>query len=322
MIGTVIDGDFEVVRLLGGGSHADVYQASQRSVGNRTVALKILSRLYLGLNESDVRRAAASLLGEADLLGGLHAACFVDVYRTGVLADKRPYIALEFAEGKTLASLTAEGERLPLAQVVDLLHQWAEGLAELHARGWVHRDLTPANVAVSETVFGTQRIQTYDFGTATQISSRADRHRVGYDRDRPAGTPAYMSPEQAAGGVVDGRSDQYALAAIAYELLTGLRPLVVETQGAAAQLDALRGTAPIPSKPLGPLRPDLPKAVEQAIHTALDRDPDRRHASVQRFVQVLERAARGVVEAAPSRWPRWLGALPFVRLLLQDGARR
>ena len=188
LLGAVVDGDFEVQRLIGSGSHADVYQARQKSVGQRQVALKVLSRLYLGLPDGDRRRAATNLQREGELLGGLQASCFVDIYRTGSLVDGRPYIALEYAEGKTFAQLLQGGGRIELDLLVDLLHQWADGLAELHARGWVHRDVTPANAVIASTAYGTQRLMTYDLGTATQVTGRVDRFKVGHDRDRPPGT--------------------------------------------------------------------------------------------------------------------------------------
>ena len=294
IVGTVLDGDFEVIALAGSGSHADVFSAKQRSVGNRRVALKILARPYLSLKEADFRKAAAALVREGELLGALHAPCFVDVYRTGFLPDHRPYLAEEFAEGRALSDVCSAGPRLRDDQVGDLISQWADGLAEMHLRGWVHRDVTPANVVVSETVFGTMRIQVYDFGTATQISGRMDRHRVGFDLDRPVGTPAYMSPEQATGGLVDGRSDQYALAAIAYELLTGVRALSIDVQRAQPLLDYLRGNGTIPCKPLSSLRPDLPFAVQQVLHRGMERSADKRFETAIELARQLSAALAGV----------------------------
>lgn len=300
LLGSVVDGDFEIVRVAGSGSHADVYQARQKSVGQRTVALKVLSRLYLNLKEPDFRRAGQALLREGEILGSLHAACFVDVYRTGMTPDGRPYIALEFAEGRTLATILADGRRPATSWLLDVLYQWALGLAELHARGWVHRDVTPANAVVTEGVFGDPKLMIYDFGTVTQISSTADRFRTGFDRDRPGGTAAYMSPEQAAGGVVDGRSDQFALAAIAYEMLTGTRPVQVEVQGTAAHLDYLRGSGPVPMRPLTALRPDLPAAMGAVLAKALARSPEQRFADVLAFFHAFEEAGQGAPEKAPA----------------------
>lgn len=298
MIGQIIDGDFEIVKAVGTGSHADVYQAKQLSLGNRTVALKVLSRLYSNLSEADFRKACNALTREGELLGALHAACFCDVYRAGTLADQRPYIALEFAEGRTLAEIAKRGEQMDFIKVVDLLQQWADGLAELHERALVHRDVTPANAVVAESVFGTQRLQIYDFGTVTPINGRADRHRAGFDTERPMGTPAYMSPEQATGGIVDGRADQYALAAIGYELLTTKRPVAVDHKSAANVLDYLRGTGPIPVESFGLLRPDLPPVVERIFHAALDRNPERRFGDIQQFARALQRAAREMAPVA------------------------
>lgn len=314
LLGSVIDGDFEVVRLIGSGSHADVYLARQRSVGQRTVAVKVLGRLFQQLSEADRRRGATTLQREGELLGGLHAACFVDVYRAGVVQEGRPYIALEFAEGKTLVQVAREQPSLD--QVVDLLHQWAEGLAELHERGWVHRDVTPANAVVAATVFGTQRLMTYDLGTATQMSGRPDRFRAGWERERPPGTAAYMSPEQAAGGIVDGRSDQFALAAIGFEVLAGVRHVVVPTPGLPALLEYLRDGGEIPVESLHALRPDLPPAVGDVLHRALSRDPERRFPDVRHFAEALVQAGTGASHHGRGRsggtsgkglFQRWFG---------------
>lgn len=300
LIGQVIDREFEVVKVLGTGSHADVYFARQLSLGNREVALKVLSRLYLTLPEMDFRRASQALQREGQLLGELHAGCFVDVYCAGTLPDQRPYIALELVEGKMLSELVDKDARMAPELLLDLLQQWADGLAELHGRGWVHRDVTPRNAMVETTNFGTRRLMTYDFGTATQITGRPDRFRMGWDRDRPAGTAAYMSPEQAGGGVVDGRSDQFALAAIAYELLSGVRAIRAEGTSAAAVLQYLRGQAAIPVQPLQELRPDLPIAVANVIHAGLDRLPERRFDDVEAFVHALT----GAFQDAPGHTPR------------------
>ncbi len=293
LIGQVLDGEFEVIRVLGTGSHADVYLARQISLGNREVALKVLSRLYLTLPEMDFRRASEALQREGQLLGELHAACFVDVYRAGALPDQRPYIALEHVEGKMLADLIDKAPRMQPEVMLDLLQQWADGLAELHGRGWVHRDVTPRNAMVESTNFGTRRLMTYDFGTATVITGRADRFRMGWDRERPAGTAAYMSPEQATGGIVDGRSDQFALAAIAYELLCGVRAVRAEGTSAAAVLHYLRGNEALPVQPLQELRPDLPPSVCRVVHAGLDRTPERRFADVEAFVRALASAFHG-----------------------------
>jgi serine/threonine-protein kinase len=141
-------------------------------------------------------------------------------------------------------------------------------------------------------------------GTATQVQEKADRFRIGWDKENPAGTPAYMAPEQARGDTVDGRADQYSLGCIAYELLTGQRPLGNQGVRAAEVLEFLRSDRPIPHQPLGNLRADLPAEVEAAVHRALARSPDQRHGNIRQFGQSLAQALH--VGSAPGQtwWSR------------------
>jgi len=294
--GQTLVGEFELIDFLGAGSHADVFLARQRSVQGRRVAVKLLSYLYLSLPEADGRRAAVAMAREAELLGALHSPCFVTIYSTGVAPDRRPFIAMELAEGPTLSQFVAS--RPPYGEVVVALRQWAEGLAELHARGWVHRDVTPANCVVGESILHSVRVLTYDLGTATALTERPDRFTVGWDKERPPGTPAYMAPEQAQGAPVDGRADQFALAAIAYEWLTGARPIVNDAGRVASALDYLRGDGALPHRPLSALRPDLPPQVGEVVERALARDPQRRYPDIRQFVDDLGLTLAG---AEPTR---------------------
>lgn len=309
LLGQVIDKDFEIERPLGGGSHADVFLARQHSVGGRVVALKILCRPYLALRESDFRRASQALLREGELLGKLHSSCFVDVYRTGILPDERPYLAMEYIEGRTLQSILEQDGPMEVDAAIDILTELCTGLAELHRNGLVHRDVTPANMMVTISPTASLRVKMFDFGTVTRIATRADRHRVGYDPDHPLGTAAYMAPEQAAAGVVDGRADQFAVGAIAYEMLTGVRAYSVVEPGPKPLLDYLRGDGPIPIEPIGALR-SLPTRMELAVERALRRDPDQRFADVVGFVEELISVRRQAFAATgrPNRGllRRWL----------------
>lgn len=302
-VGQVVDSDFELIRPLGTGSHADVFLARQRSVAQRLVALKALSYLYLSLSERDVKRAGQALMREGELLGMLRSPCFVDVYRCGALPDGRPYLAMELADGHTLqeviAGLASGQKRMTLDRVAEIVDQWSLGLGELHAAGWVHRDVTPANAMVAEAVGGEVRLKTYDLGTATQIADKADRFRIGWDKENPAGTPVYMAPEQARGEVVDGRADQYALACIAYELLTGQRPVAAPSGRAAEVLEFLRSDRPIPQQPLGSLRPDLPREIEAVVHRGLARQVERRFDTIRQFGLALVQALHQGSPAQP-----------------------
>ncbi|MBM4342863.1 MAG: serine/threonine protein kinase [Deltaproteobacteria bacterium] len=311
LFGQVVDGEFEILDTLGAGSHADVFLARQRSVGGRRLAIKMLSYLYLSLPEADGRRAAAAMLREAELLGHLQSPCFVKVYRTGSLPDRRPYIAMELAEGPTLQQVMASKPSWEPAQMVAVLRQWAEGLAELHARGWVHRDVTPANCVVGESINHGMRVQTYDLGTASALAGRPDRFAVGWEKERPPGTPAYMSPEQALGQVVDARADQFALALIAFEWLAGARAIPADASRASVVLDYLRGDGPIPHQPLRTFRSEMPRAVDDVFARALHRDPAHRYADTRGFVNELANHLPGTrsVFTDPSLFGRLLGRL-------------
>ena len=292
--GHVLAGEFEIIDFLGSGSHAEVFLARQRSVSGRRVAVKMLSTLYLSLPESDGRRAAAAMMREADLLGAMHSPCFVHIYSTGAANDGRPFIAMELAEGPTLTEVMAAKPPRHYHDIIAVFRQWAEGLAELHARGWVHRDVTPNNCVVGESILHSVRVLTYDMGTATPLTERPDRFGVGWEKDRPPGTPAYMAPEQAAGNAIDGRADQFSLASIAYEWLTGQRTQPHDVQRVAPVLEYLRSDAPLPAKPLHALRKDLPKDVAAAIHQGLHRDPAKRFADIRDFVEALATSLEGM----------------------------
>ena len=307
-VGQVIDGDFELVRAIGSGSHADVFLAKQKSVGNRQVAVKALSYLYLKLPERDIKKAGQALQREAELLGRMRSPCYVDIYRCGAMADGRPYIAMQLAEGMTLqqimAGLNASAKRMTEDRVAEVIGQWANGLSELHALGWIHRDVSPANAAVCDNANGVMHLLTYDLGTATQPVDKADRFRIGWDKDNPAGTPAYMPPEQARGDVVDSRADQFSLACIAYELLTGVRAVAAGATRASEALELLRSTQQIPQQTLASLRPDLHPSVSEVVHRALAREPAQRFDDALGFAQALTTALHQAPGEGSNLWSR------------------
>ncbi len=272
------------------------------------MALKVLSRLHLGLRNADFRRAAMALVREGELLGGLHSTCFVDVYRTGVLPDERPYLAMEYVEGQTLAAMVKESGALPMNVVVDITTGLGAGLAELHGTGMVHRDVTPANLIATRNPTGALEVRMFDFGTVTKVSHRADRHRMGYDPEHPLGTAAYMSPEQAAAGVIDGRSDQFAVASIAYEMLTGERPFSVAEAGPRPLLEYLRGDGPIPARPLTGIR-SVPEGLAEAVHRGLSRDPAVRFPSIVEFVEALVTVRRRAMASTGKHQRTLIGRL-------------
>ena len=305
LLGKIIDDEFEIVRPLGGGSHADVFLAKQRSMGERLVALKVLCRPYLNLREADFQRASRALRREGALLGQFHSNCFIDVYVTGTLDDERPYLAMEFIQGATLTQMIEELGRIDALTAIDLAVQIAEGLAELHQHGFVHRDVTPSNIIVSESALGSLSCKIFDFGTVTKVIDKPDKVRRGYDPNHPLGTAAYMSPEQARAELVDGRADQFALGAVMYEMLTGKRTVNLSMPGPRPLLEYLRGYGPIPQEPVD-TEHSMPNRLASAVHRSLDRDPNNRFKDMAAFAAGLVETKRRAMAVTDIRAPRFL----------------
>lgn len=212
-------GRYRLLELVGEGGMARVFRAELRGPSGfrKQLALKVI-RSSVTAGHEGLRRA---LMNEARLGGLLHHQSVVETYDFGEV-DSQPFIAMELVRGRTLAQLTREGERLPLAVVVELARQAALGLE--HAHGIqvdgrqvlsAHRDLKPSNLMLNRD--GVLKVM--DFGIAKAATNAGASTATGLTK----GTPTYMSPEQAEGEAVDARSDLFSLAAIAFELACGER---------------------------------------------------------------------------------------------------
>ena len=272
-------GPFLVGDVIGAGGMGIVYRA-QQEFPRRDVALKILPAEQL---DEDRRRRFE---GEADALARLEHPYVTRIYEAGVLDTEDgdlPYIAMELIEGQQLHEW-ARATNPPRELRLRLIEQLAEGTHYAHERGVVHRDLKPSNVLVSAN--GTPKI--IDFGVARVTDRERHLTRVG----ELVGTLAYMSPEQTVGEGerVDARSDQYALGAIAYELLTGRMPIDVEGQSLsdAARLVREQSPAPLRERITG-----VSNDLGLVIARALAKDPGERYATTADFGADVARARRG-----------------------------
>ena len=208
MIGTTVS-HYRIISHIGAGGMGTVYLAEDTNL-KRRVALKFLSP-----DTASHPDAAARLLREARAASALDHPHIATVYEIGDHAGQ-PFIAMAHYEGDTLAARLARGP-LPMAEVARLVAQVADALAAAHAAGIVHRDLKPSNLMLTTT----GQVKVLDFGlakiemgeTATQLTHAGST----------VGTAGYMSPEQAAGDVVDARSDLWSLGIVAYEMLAGRR---------------------------------------------------------------------------------------------------
>jgi serine/threonine-protein kinase len=253
-------GQYALKRKLGEGGMGEVWLA-EHALLKRPCAMKFI-RPDLAAHPA----AAARFAREVQAVTGLTHVNTVRVYDYGRAQDGAFYYVMEYLEGPTLEELVRENGPLPPGRAVYLVRQVCGALAEAHAAGLVHRDLKPGNVIVA--ALGGQRdvAKLLDFGLVQDLSAAdADRlTRTG----TVVGTPAYMSPEQAAGeSAVDARGDVYGLGAVAFFALTGRPPFQGKTVG---QLLAAHRSEPPP--PLNDLRPDVGADLAAVVAAAWPRN--------------------------------------------------
>jgi eukaryotic-like serine/threonine-protein kinase len=259
---TPVAGRYRVERVLGGGAMAKVLLARDEELG-RQVAVKLLDE---SLASDQSFRARFSR--EARLAAGLSHPNVVTVFDAGE-ADGRPYIVMEYVEGRTLDARLREQGPLPPEDVRRIGAQVCAGLEHAHANSLVHRDLKPGNLI--ERNDGTVKIA--DFGIA-----RGDDATAITEAGTIIGTAAYLAPEQAESGPVTPRTDLYALGVVLYELLTGRRPWEVESIGDLAR----RRSEPLPTLP-----PEVPAGLREAVERSLAPNPEDRPASAAELGQLL-----------------------------------
>jgi serine/threonine-protein kinase len=274
-IGTRIAG-YRLEELVGRGGMGVVYRAHDLAL-ERSVALKLLSPSLA--QDRDFRER---FLVESRLAASLEHPNVVPIHGAGE-TDGQLYLAMRYVEGSDLKRRLQEESALEQARAIAICVQVAEALDAAHARGLVHRDVKPSNVLLDEE----EHAYLADFGLTRRLIDQAPDFNAGLS----LGTPAYVAPEQIEGKDVDGRADQYSLACLLHECLTGEPPFPRASE--AATLFAHLEEEP-------PAAPGL----EQVIRRALAKSPDERYASCRAFVADAHRAI-----FTPRRRDRrrWLG---------------
>ncbi len=288
-------GRYMVLEPLGTGGMGVVYAAYDPDL-DRKVAVKLLrSDLFA---RPAAREARHRLRREAQALARLNHSNIVTVYDAGTVGDQL-FVAMEYVEGHTLrqweTASRSPGTPRPWRRVLEVFAQAGRGLAAAHAAGVVHRDFKPGNVMLGDD----GRVRVLDFGLATSSVAQAGEDREPGDgsaslapgasrgpwdeESSPAGTPAYMAPEQAAGGQADARSDQFSFCCALYEALYGVLPFdgdTAHTYLAAASSGAVREP---------PAGAPVPPWIWRAVARGLAAGPEQRHASMDVLVALLER---------------------------------
>ncbi len=293
-------GDFRVLRVLGAGGFAVVFDAEDIRL-KRHVALKLMHPVIAA-------RHADRFLREAQSAAALKHEHVVTIYQVGMHGDT-PFIALELLHGETLEDHLIRESRLSVQEAVRIGREIASGLAAAHARGLLHRDIKPANIwlegpekairkplAPQDNQLSTSvaagvepgplavdggrmaKVKILDFGCA---KSWADDSAIS-DRGMLIGTPAYMAPEQLAGEAVDPRADLFSLGCLLYRMAAGKRPFSGNNLFSVVRALALEDPAPLET-----VNPQVPHALSELVKGLLAKCPDERPASALIVVDQL-----------------------------------
>ncbi len=286
MIGETIS-HYRILARLGQGGMGEVYKAQDLRL-QRLVALKLM------LEEAKTDHSKQRFVREARAASALNHPNIATVYeideieREGSLYS---FIVMEFVEGRTLKDYA---DQLAIGEVIDIVMQIAEGLAEAHARGIVHRDIKPSNVMLNEG----RRVKLLDFGVAKYQPARNDDaiteslSQSDVLMTTPGlviGTFAYMSPEQALGKDVDQRGDIFSLGVMFYELLAGRHPFDGRTT--LALVDSILHEEP---RPLSVFNPKVTPELEAICRRMLAKDREQRYPTAGDVLRDLEKVKRGL----------------------------
>ncbi len=267
-----LGGRYQLRELLGAGGMGVVFLADDVSL-DRPVAIKVLPTAL-----SSDKNIVARFRREAKTAANLDHPGIIPVL--SVESDNElHYFVMKYVAGQTLEATLRDGP-LPVPLAVQVLREAANALGYAHRHGVVHRDVKPANIMLEDervivTDFGISKVDAASSSSATTAARLTDLGSV-------VGTPAYMAPEQAIGQHVDGRTDQYALAVVGFEMLAGKVPFDDITPHAIIQ----RHINNLPPE-LGSLRPDAPRHVIAAISRALSKAPSNRFATMEEFAAAL-----------------------------------
>jgi tRNA A-37 threonylcarbamoyl transferase component Bud32 len=299
--GAVLADTYRVVRYIGRGGMGEVYEATHARLAGR-YAIKALLHEFAELPE-----ALERFRREAQITSSLRHPNIVQVVDFNQLPDGTPYLVIEFLGGHDLGATLQKSGPLPVADALSILEQVASALTAAHEQEIVHRDLKPQNIFLVPIAGQTRPLaKVVDFGIS-KIKA-ASQHLT---RELTAmGTPQYMSPEQALGRLseIDARTDQFALASIAHEMLMGT---------AAFNGDSLHAilyqvvNEPPPPLVLPDLPPEIVERIDRVLQVALTKDRNARFPTVAAFVAALAEAARGgtrLTAALPTTRPATLEA--------------
>jgi tetratricopeptide (TPR) repeat protein len=278
-------GNYRITSALNSGAFGRVYKGEHIILTHRIVAIKVLHMNYLGSSEE-----RENFLQEAQFLEILKHAHILPIYDVGIDDEGFPYLVAEFAENGSLRDLLRHYRQLrqlmPLEECLRIISEVGEALDYVHKENVVHRDLKPENIlfnAKNEAMIA-------DFGIAVFLETTKTKYA------NATGSPLYMAPEQFE-GLASRRSDQYALACITYELLTG-HPVFNATHPLAL---GMKHQNEIPQPPTH-LNPNIPLHIEKAILKALSKRREDRYETISDFIHALNTVPAGPIHKSKEQW--------------------
>ena len=313
--GTLLKDTYTVLDLIGRGGMGEVYEVRHARMAGR-YALKLLPPIFAHEHVSVTR-----FRREADILSALRHSNIVQVIDFDHTPAGQPFLVMEYLDGGDLAQLMASVGAMPLPRVLKIVEQIVSALSAVHRRGIVHRDLKPQNVLlVRDEDFSTDRVKLVDFGLSKRSEATLRDLSGNISRAQTLlGTPRYMAPEQASGRIdeIDATTDQFALAAMIYEMLTGTSAF--DGEHMAMLLYRIVSENPVPMRRHVP---DLPEHVEAAVRRAMEKQRADRFPTVTDFLDaLLDRpsinatdrsgdSGRGAITPAPVSLPARVPAAP------------
>ena len=291
LVERALSSSYEIGDELGRGGMGIVYRAKDRRL-KRTIAIKVLPPELSYRSEIRTR-----FLREAETAAQLSHPNIVPIYSVDESAGI-VYFVMACVDGVNLARKLHDNGRLPIADTRRILKEVGEALAYAHARGVIHRDIKPDNILLEAD---TGRAMVTDFGIARAIQEGGDARLTA--TGVAIGTPAFMSPEQAAGDKeIDGRSDLYSLGVVAYQMLTGDLPFSAGSTASMLMKHLTERAVPVEVK-----RPEVPPDFAATVMTLLEKEPERRFPSASSLVLMLETASTAPyvppVRAVPASVP-------------------
>lgn len=293
-------GSYHLEELLGRGGMGEVWRARHQLLA-RSAAIKLVRPELLGASDAvDAQAMVRRFEREAQATAALSSPHTIRIYDFGATADNSFYYVMELLDGRDLESLVRTFGPVGSDRVVFLLRQVCHSLAEAHARGLVHRDITPANIYVCRMGLDYDFVKVLDFGLVTSNGKRSMERTLATGVQATTGTPAFMAPEVIVGGEVDERADIYALGCVAYFLLTGQLVFAADTP---VEMFLQHLQAP-PVPPSQRTELPIPHELESLVLSCLEKDPRRRPQNASEVLRALGRlrAADTWTNDAARRW--------------------